>query len=48
MAANEAAMSRMYGGIHFRTDMENGLALGQCGAEHFLNNIHLQATSSSS
>lgn len=48
MAANEAAMSRMYGGIHFRTDMENGLALGQCLSEHFLNNIHLQATSSSS
>src|SRR5579859_4015302 len=48
MAANEAAMSRIYGGIHFRTDMENGLELGHCLSEHFLNNIHLHKTPSNS
>jgi hypothetical protein len=33
-AAEEAAISRLYGGIHFRTAIENGLAQGRClGAE---------------
>lgn len=29
-AANEAAMSRLYGGIHFRTAIERGLDQGRC------------------
>lgn len=29
-AASEAAVSRLYGGIHFRFDNENGFASGQC------------------
>jgi hypothetical protein len=28
-AADEAAMSRLYGGIHFRSDNEEGLRLGR-------------------
>ena len=31
--ANEAAMSRLYGGIHFRFDDTDGLALGRRVAE---------------
>jgi hypothetical protein len=30
-AADEAAMSRLYGGIHFRSDNEEGLRLGRAG-----------------
>jgi membrane-associated phospholipid phosphatase len=29
-AAYEAAISRLYGGIHFRTAIENGLRMGEC------------------
>jgi hypothetical protein len=29
-AAVEAAVSRLYGGIHFRFDNDHGLACGQC------------------
>jgi membrane-associated phospholipid phosphatase len=29
-AANEAAISRMYGGIHFRAAIENGVDQGRC------------------
>ncbi len=29
-AANEAGISRLYGGIHFRAAIENGLAYGKC------------------
>ena len=32
-AASEAAMSRLYGGIHFRAAIERGLAQGRCVAE---------------
>lgn len=35
-AAEEAALSRMYGGIHFRAANENGLAQGKCIGEHIL------------
>jgi len=35
-AAEEAAASRLYGGIHFRAANENGLAQGRCVAEHIL------------
>jgi PAP2 superfamily len=29
-AADEATLSRLYGGIHFRAAVENGLELGRC------------------
>ena len=32
-AAAEAAMSRLYGGIHYRFDNEDGLAAGECIGE---------------
>jgi hypothetical protein len=35
-AAEEAALSRLYGGIHYRAAIENGLAQGQCVAERVL------------
>jgi membrane-associated phospholipid phosphatase len=35
-AAEEAAVSRMYGGIHFRAANENGLAQGKCVGGHIL------------
>lgn len=34
--ADEAAMSRLYGGIHFRSDNDDGLVLGRTVAEHIL------------
>jgi hypothetical protein len=33
-AAEEAAMSRLYGGIHFRSAVENGLSMGACIGAH--------------
>lgn len=47
-AANEAAISRLYGGIHFRVDIENGLLQGRCVAQHLIANVHLHAASTSS
>ncbi len=38
-AADEAAISRLYGGIHYRTAIENGKRMGRCIAEQSLNNI---------
>lgn len=35
-AAEEAAMSRLYGGIHFRAANDNGLTQGRCVAGHML------------
>lgn len=35
-AAEEAAMSRLYGGIHFRSANENGLAQGRCIGDQVL------------
>ncbi|MCF8511501.1 MAG: vanadium-dependent haloperoxidase [Rhodobacteraceae bacterium] len=35
-AAEEAALSRLYGGIHFRAANENGLTQGRCVAQHVL------------
>lgn len=35
-AAEEAAISRLYGGIHFRPAIEQGLVQGVCVAEHVL------------
>jgi hypothetical protein len=33
-AAQEAAISRMYGGIHFRAAIERGLDQGRCVAQY--------------
>ncbi len=33
-AGNEAAMSRLYGGIHYRNAIENGLTYGKCIGEY--------------
>ena len=33
-AAEEAAISRLYGGIHFRTAVERGLGQGRCVAAY--------------
>lgn len=38
-AAQEAAISRLYGGIHFRAAIDNGLTQGECVAE-FVNRIN--------
>jgi hypothetical protein len=38
-AADEAAISRLYGGIHYRTAIENGKRMGRCITEQTLNNI---------
>ncbi len=40
-AANEAAISRLYGGIHFRMDIENGLVQGRCVGQSVIDRVHL-------
>jgi membrane-associated phospholipid phosphatase len=40
-AATEAAISRMYGGIHYRVAIENGLAQGRCVANAITDRIRL-------
>jgi membrane-associated phospholipid phosphatase len=42
-AASEAAISRMYGGIHYRAAIENGLRQGRCVGQSMLNNIRLRS-----
>jgi hypothetical protein len=42
-AASEAAISRMYGGIHFREAIENGLRMGQCIGQTVLNYVLLRS-----
>jgi membrane-associated phospholipid phosphatase len=42
-AANEAAISRMYGGIHYREAIENGLRTGQCIGQNVLNYVLLRS-----
>ena len=44
-AANEAAISRLYGGIHYRSAIENGMRQGRCIADHLLRNIQLNPIS---
>lgn len=39
--AEEAAFSRLYGGIHYRFDSENGLAGGHILGRYIIDNIHL-------
>jgi hypothetical protein len=41
-AADEAAISRLYGGIHYRTAIENGKRMGRCIAAQTLDNIVMQ------
>jgi WD40 repeat protein/serine/threonine protein kinase/DNA-binding XRE family transcriptional regulator len=38
-AAKEAALSRLYGGIHYRMAIENGLAQGQCVGRNVLERV---------
>ncbi|MEO8393182.1 MAG: vanadium-dependent haloperoxidase [Chloroflexota bacterium] len=40
-AATEAAISRLYGGIHYRQAIENGLRQGRCVGDSVVNNIQL-------
>jgi hypothetical protein len=40
-AASEAAISRLYGGIHYRTAIENGMRQGRCVGQAVVNNIQL-------
>jgi len=42
-AANEAAISRLYGGIHFRAAIENGKQLGKKTGDYVLKNIHIRS-----
>ncbi|MBL8162936.1 MAG: vanadium-dependent haloperoxidase [Anaerolineae bacterium] len=42
-AASEAAISRIYGGIHFREAIENGLRQGRCVGRHVLNYVLLRS-----
>jgi hypothetical protein len=41
-AASEAAISRLYGGIHYRVAIENGLRQGRCVGEAVLQNLQLR------
>ena len=43
-AAQEAAMSRLYGGIHYRFDNENGLAAGRKLGEYVVSRLKLKKT----
>jgi hypothetical protein len=38
-AAEEAAYSRMYGGIHYTCEIQDGLVQGQCAGNYVLNDI---------
>ncbi|MFN3940273.1 MAG: vanadium-dependent haloperoxidase, partial [Chitinophagales bacterium] len=42
-AAEEAAYSRMYGGIHFTCDIQDGLVTGRCVADQVLNKLIINA-----
>ncbi|MBZ0289291.1 MAG: vanadium-dependent haloperoxidase [Anaerolineae bacterium] len=42
-AASEAAISRLYGGIHYREAIENGLRSGQCIGQNVLNYVLLRS-----
>jgi hypothetical protein len=43
-AADEAAESRLYGGIHFPMGNENGKALGRCVGRKVIERLHTRAT----
>jgi hypothetical protein len=40
-AAQEAAISRLYGGIHYRVAIENGVDQGRCVARSIMNRVRL-------
>jgi membrane-associated phospholipid phosphatase len=40
-AASEAAISRLYGGIHYRVDIENGMIQGACVGLRVANTLEL-------
>lgn len=42
-AASEAAISRMYGGIHYRSAIENGMRQGRCIGRNVLDYISLRS-----
>jgi hypothetical protein len=42
-AASEAAISRMYGGIHYRAAIENGVQMGRCIGEQITANLQLSS-----
>ena len=42
-AATEASWSRLYGGIHFRSDLEQGSLLGRRLGEYIVNKLQLQS-----
>lgn len=44
-AANEAGMSRIYGGIHYPMDNQGGQALGRCVAARVLERLHTRRPS---
>jgi hypothetical protein len=41
-AAEEAAVSRLYGGIHYVFDNDDGLALGRCVAAKIIERVSLE------
>lgn len=41
-AANEAAISRLYGGIHYRSAIERGIEQGRCIGRVLLNNVEFR------
>lgn len=41
-AAAEAAISRLYGGIHYRTGIENGMRQGRCVGQNVVNSVRLR------
>jgi hypothetical protein len=42
-AASQAAISRIYGGIHFRSAIENGLRQGQCIGQYIQDYVQLRS-----
>ncbi len=41
-AAWEASWSRLYGGIHFRSDLEEGMVMGRRIGEHVIDRLHFR------
>ncbi|GAB5398949.1 MAG: hypothetical protein Aureis2KO_05340 [Aureisphaera sp.] len=42
LAAEEAAVSRLYGGIHYRAAIDNGLDQGRALGQHFIKNLNMR------
>ena len=45
-AAEEAAISRLYGGIHYRMAIDEGVVQGQAVGEHIVNNLQTKVDNS--